>query len=307
MNPHQFSPPRQARPPAARLALLTAVLLAALAALGALATTGCGHRREIPPEIAALLRTTVETPTLPAAWKGTDRAHVWQELQRFYARNGYQPAWSEVDGALPRAQALLDALAVADAEGLPSRLYGRSELAADLAALEQEKWDLATPEGQRRMVDLDIRLTTTFMTLADHLAGGRIHPDKLRIDWYTKPRNADLDAVLALAIEKDPGDGGALRPALAGLIPPGTGYTRLRQEHARLLTLANQGGWPRVPEGAELAIGASGASGASGPAVGLLRARLAAAATCPEAQKRPDRTEPAARPGRLRRRPGSRG
>jgi L,D-transpeptidase YcbB len=277
MNPYQLRSARQARPPAARLALLTAVLLAALSALGALGIAGCGQR-EIPPEVPALLRTTVETPTLPASWKESDRGHVWQELRRFYGKNGYQPVWSGVDGPLPRSAELLDALAVADAEGLPSRLYGRPELARELAALKQEKWDLATPEGQRRMVDLDVLLSTNFLTLADHLASGRVHPDKLRIDWYTKPRNVDLDAVLALAIDKDGGDGGSLRPALAGLIPPGPGYTRLRQEHARLLALANQGGWPRLPEGAELQ------TGATGPAVGLLRARLAASGDLPHGQ-----------------------
>lgn len=275
MNPYQLRSARPARPPAARLALLTAVLLATLAALGA---AGCGQREMIPPEVPALLRTTVETPTLPAAWKGSDRGHVWQELQRFYGKNGYQPVWSAVDGPLPRSAELLDALAVAEGEGLPSRLYGRPELARELAALKQEKWDLSTPEGQRRMVDLDVLLTTTFLTLADHLASGRVHPEKLRIDWYTKPRNVDLDAVLDAAVKKDGGDGSALRPALAALIPPGPGYTRLRQEHARLLTLAAKGGWPSVPEGAELA------PGATGSAVGLLRARLAASGDLPGGQ-----------------------
>jgi murein L,D-transpeptidase YcbB/YkuD len=240
-----------------------------------LAFAACGPR-EMPPEVRTLLQTTVEVRPLPAALREpADREHLWTELQRFYEKRRFEPAWAAAEGPLPRAEALLATVELTGPEGLPSRLYGRDELARRLAALRAESWDLDTVEGQRQLVDLDVTLSYAFLTLADHLASGRQHPSELNIAWYTKPRNLDLDAVLARALDEDKGDGDGLRTTLASLTPPGPGFNRLRKSYAGVLAQAAQGGWPRIPDGPALA------SGAAGPRVALLRARLAASGDLP--------------------------
>ena len=259
--------------------------------LGAHGATGCGPPR-MPPEVPALLRATVETPTLPAAWKEVRPPPRLEGDAALLPQERLPARLVGVNGPLPRAQALLDAIGVADAEGLDVGALRPRPSWPPSWPPKEPNWDLRPPRPSSGWSTWTCGSTSTFLTLAAHVASGRVQPETLRIDWYTKPRNVDLGAALARAIEKDAGDGGALAPGARRADPAGTGYTRLRQEHARLLTLANQGGWPRCRRarkrnrrlGATGATGATGASGATGPAVGLLRARLAASGDLPHGQ-----------------------
>ncbi|HSK76445.1 MAG TPA: L,D-transpeptidase family protein [Thermoanaerobaculia bacterium] len=240
-------------------------LLLSLCALVPLA--GC-HREPEPlsPAVSELIRETVTAQTLPASLKGQkERVRAWEEMRRFYEKRGFAPAWSDASGPLPRAGELIQTLGPLGAEGIAPGRYQPEKLEAlrkEVDAFES----FEDPHAQRRLADLDVELTNTFLTVAAHLAAGRLQPEKLRVDWYTKPRNVDLDARLEQALAQE----GEIVKTLRGLTPPHGDYARLRQALGRYREIERTGGWPAVPAGDELK------KGATGERVRALRLRLAA-------------------------------
>lgn len=236
--------------------------------LASLAFAACRGDEPMPPAVSQILRQTVAVQTLPASLEDQkEQVRAWEEMRRFYAARQFQPAWSDTRGPLPQARELLAAMDQLEAHGIDPRRYHKRELTA---LMPEKGWeDLQDdPREQRRLADLDAQLTFTFLTMAAHTAVGRLQPDTVRTDWYTQPRNVDLDAVLARALASREED--AIHQALRSLSPPGEGYTRLSQALVRYLEIAKKGGWPTIPPGPELK------PGATGPRVAALRARLAA-------------------------------
>ena len=235
-----------------------------LCALAALA--GCKKNEPLPPAVSQLIRETVTSETLPASFKGQkERARAWEEMRRFYEKRGFTPAWSDSSGPLPRAQELVQAIGPLGVEGIAPGRYQPEKLEA-LRKEVDELESFEDPRAQRRLADLDVELTNTFLTLATHLSAGRLQPEKLRIDWYTKPRSVDLDTRLEQALAQE----GSIANALRSLTPPHEEYARLRQALGRYREIAAKGGWPAVPAGEELK------KGATGERVRALRLRLAA-------------------------------
>jgi L,D-transpeptidase YcbB len=253
--------------------------LVAIAAIGVLA--GACHRgpRPLPPEVPRWIRETVEVRALPAAIRNEkDRARAWEEMRQFYRRRNDLPAWCNGDGPLPRAAELIRAIPPLADDGLDVDRYqpGRLEELRRAAAKGAGSDD---PRAARRLVDLDVHLTYTFLALAAHLAVGRLQPETLDVDWYTRPRNVDLDQRLDQALAQP--EPGSIEKLLRSLEPPGEDYARSRQALVRYRDLARRGGWPAVPAGPRLA------TGARGPRVAALRARLAATGDLPAAPPSP--------------------
>ena len=227
----------------------------------------------MPPAVSQILRQTVEAKTLPAALQEQkEQVRAWEEMRRFYAARQFQPAWSDTRGPLPEARELLAAIDQLSAQGIDPRRYRKDELAA---LFPEKGWkDLAdSPQEQRRVADLDAQLTFTFLTMAAHTSVGRLQPDTVRTDWYTKPRNVDLDGLLKRALQSQ--EEGAIQKALRGMTPPGEDYARLSQALGRYQQIAEKGGWPSIAAGPELK------PGDGGPRVAALRARLAAEGDLP--------------------------
>ena len=243
------------------------VLPLSLALAGVFLLTGC-REKVMPPEVAAIIRSTVESETLPASIKEQkERARAWEEMRRFYQKRQYQPAWSEVKGPRPHAEQLLQAMAsVAAAEGLDPRRYQSERLASLLTQVKEEK-SLESPEAQRRLADLDVELTFMYLTLAAHTAIGRVQPETLRVHWEDQSRNVDLDARLDKALQGSEAD---VAESLRSLAPPDPRYARLRDALVRYREI---GSWPKVPEGLE--------KGARGPGALALRNRLIAEGDLP--------------------------
>ena len=210
-----------------------------------LAALACSSR-DIPPEIPALIRSTVESPGLPlAARRDPEQAEVWREVGAFYRHRGYQPAWIDARGPLPQAERLVTAIGPADREGLDPRHYGSDRLQAMLAEVREER-SLADPEAQRRAADLDLTLTYTSMALIRHLAVGRERPSEVDGEWHREPRRVDLAELLAGLLEHPE----SLDQALLGMAPAQPEYARLREALARYREIERMGGWPRVPAAA---------------------------------------------------------
>jgi murein L,D-transpeptidase YcbB/YkuD len=263
---------------------LSKTLLMTILSLSLLTLAACKREPDpLPPTVSQLLKQTVETQTLPASIRDQkERVRAWEEMRRFYEKRGHQPVWSDAGGPLPRAQELIQAIPALGLEGLALKRYQPARLEAlrkEVEAIES----FEDPQAQRRLVDLDVELTNTFLTLASHLAGGRLQPETLRVEWYTKPRNVDLDARLEAALAKE----GDILKTLRSYSPPHPEYDRLQQALGRYKEIAAKGGWPAVPDGPDLK------AGATGPRVAALRARLAATGDLP-AQQQPEKTRPGA-------------
>lgn len=230
--------------------------------------TGCNKNKSFPPEINQLLRETVEVKALPASLKDQKELEkAWTEMGAFYGKRGYQPAWFTPSGLRPQAAELIQAIPALGVDGLEVRRYQPGRLQAKVDEMKEVK-SFDDPQTQRQLVDLDVELTYTYLSLAAHLASGRLQPEKLRVEWYTKPRNVDLDARLGQALVAE--DAGEIVKILRGLTPPHPEYQRLAQALAGYRAAAAKGGWGSVPPGPELE------KGDRGPRVTALRNRLTA-------------------------------
>ncbi|HKH45264.1 MAG TPA: L,D-transpeptidase family protein [Thermoanaerobaculia bacterium] len=237
----------------------------ATASFAFLAFAGC-RQREIPPEVSQTIQATVQSQTVPAAIRDEkERKRAWAEMRHFYEQRKFQPAWLTAQGPRPQAQELLKAIDASATEGLDPRRYQKDRLASLLKEVENTK-SYDDPAAQRLLAYTDMHLSYTFLTLAAHLATGRQQPETLRIDWYTKPRNVDLDARLEKALAEK----GNLDDALRTLRPPEDGYKPLVDALNRYRQIAAQGGWPTLAPSDELK------PGSRGEQVGALKNRLRA-------------------------------
>lgn len=230
------------------------------------ALAGCNKNKTFPPEVNQLLRETVQVKALPASLDGQKELQkAWTEMGGFYEKRAFQPAWFTPAGLRPQAAELIQAIPALGADGLNIRRYQPQRLQSLVDGMKEVK-DFDDPQIQRQLVDLDVELTYTYLSLASHLATGRLQPDKLRVEWYTKPRNVDLDARLGQAMNAD--DAGEIVKILRSLTPPSPDYQRLAKALAELRRIAAKGGWGAVPDGPTLK------TGDRGPRVAVLRNRL---------------------------------
>jgi murein L,D-transpeptidase YcbB/YkuD len=235
---------------------------------------GIGFKpKALPPEVSQLLRQTVEVKALPASLKDQKELQkAWTEMQGFYQKRNFQPAWFTAKGLRPQAEELIQAIPALGADGLNIRRYQPQKLQALVQGMKEAK-SFKDPEAQRRLVDTDVELTYTYLSLASHLATGRLQPEKLRVEWYTKPRNVDLDARLGQALTAD--NPGEIVKILRSLNPPYPDYQRLTKALAAYKAIAAKGGWNAVSPGPTLK------KGDHGPRVVALRSRLAASGDLP--------------------------
>ena len=218
----------------------------------------------MPPAVSRLIQNTVGGKAVPAALHDQkERVRAWEEMQSFYAKRQYQPAWFTMKGPRPQAEELVRSIDPLANEGLDPQRYQKAKLEAQIAEIKANR-DFDDPRAQERLARADMSLTYVFLTLASHVASGRLQPETLKVDWYTKPRRVDLDVRLADSLTEK----GTIHQTLDSYAPPGKDYARLRSALARYRTLAAQGGWPLV--GMEIK------AKAQGEPVRRLRARLAA-------------------------------
>jgi murein L,D-transpeptidase YcbB/YkuD len=263
----------------------------ALAAAGGL--TGCAGEKEtlfvsraqpLPSQVRLLLRDAVLShPDLASLHDPKETAGAWHDLQDFYGKRDYRPVWSTSLGPSRQAAALIAAIPALAAEGLDVQRYSVERLAA-LAREVRETKSFDSPEAERRLADLDLELTFTYLSLASDLAAGSLQPEKLGVEWSVKRPLAgagakpDLDQALSAKTL------GEMLKGLRSQAPRHAGYQRLTQALAAYRALAARGGWGEVPAGPPLK------AGDSGPRVAALRARLSASGDLAA----PPSTDPAA-------------
>jgi L,D-transpeptidase YcbB len=229
---------------------------------------GCRDDPSLPPSVQHLLRETLTVEVLPASLRDQkELAQAWTETRGFYEKRGFQPLWSNVQGPRPQAEELIEAIPALGSDGLDIRRYQTERLAGLLAEVREMK-SLDDPQAQRRLVDLDVELTYTYLSLAGHLAHGRLQPKTIRAEWYTKPRAVDLDGRLGEALTAD--GSGEIVKILRDLRPPHPDYDHLRKALVGYRAILAEGGWGTVPPGPVLK------TGDRGPRIAALQSRLTA-------------------------------
>ncbi|UCF92782.1 MAG: L,D-transpeptidase family protein [Desulfobacterales bacterium] len=200
---------------------------------------------ELP--LQELLRRRIEPGGVPAEmFAGGERLYASVVLPIFYQRRDYRPAWIKGDEPSSQVESLLRVIREADREGLRPADYHLVDIETVLSEIRQ------TQEGRKqlkldRLADLDLLLTDAFLILGSHLLSGRINPQSIDPQWFVNRREADLAQVLEEALKAN-----QVEMALNGLLPSHAGYARLRKALAGYRRIAANGGWPVVPEGAQL-------------------------------------------------------
>lgn len=195
------------------------------------------EEQSLERRISAFQSVINSVPETAFSNQGSEEVH--KLVSDFYERIEYRLAWFDGGRALEIAYTLIGALRNSAREGLRSEFYKPDEFARQIGVAQRE--------GNAALLRADVSLTTGFMVHGLHLLQGQLRPSQLNIDWNVKPRQADLPELLHGAVtERD------LIPALKSLLPPHPEYERLRQLRSDYELIAQNGGWPMVPEGPAL-------------------------------------------------------
>jgi murein L,D-transpeptidase YcbB/YkuD len=200
--------------------------------------------------IQDLLRFRIESGGAPLKITvGTEPIHAAIVLPIFYESRVYQPAWTNSQGFLPKAEALLNAIRRADREGLRPGDYHLEKIEAILSELRQTP-EVGKKPNLHQVVDLDLLLTDAFLICGSHLVSGRTNPEKIHPQWFASRRETDLPKLLEDALGS-----GRIEETLAALLPVHAGYRHLRDTLAIYRKFAEAGGWPTVPPGKKMQLG----------------------------------------------------
>ena len=204
-------------------------------------------------QVREILRNRIEAAgTPPNVNVGGDIIHSATALPRFYEARVYQPAWIDNDGPQRHAEDLIAAIHEADREGLRQNDYHLMLIEKILREVHQNQ-EQQKSLNPRRLVDLDLLLTDAFMIYGSHLLSGRINPETIDPEWLANRRESDFSRILQAAFDTN-----SIGETLKSLLPSQMGYARLREALAHYRQIAAKGGWPAVPGGLKMQIGACG-------------------------------------------------
>ena len=171
-------------------------------------------------------------------------------LEVFYKRKDFQPAWVLNALTLEQAYYLIDTIEASYLEGLTPDHYHLRTIKTLLIDV-YEKRNNKAPQDPEKLVDLDLLLTDAFLLLGCHFSAGCVNPVTVEAEWFTKHGKLDAAAVLEIALREH-----RVKETLQGLLPPQDSYARLKQALNAYRKIAIKGGWPSIPEGPSLKIGA---------------------------------------------------
>jgi len=192
----------------------------------------------------------------------TDRLPCSSKLTTtFYQQHNYTPVW--IDGNEPSDNALdlVDVLRAAYLDGLDPRNYHIKQINTLLNAIDDQ--DNNDQHLSRLLVNLDVTLTDAFFLYAHDLNMGLIDVKKMYPYWSPIKKAPNLIAALNSSItNKD------VIAELADLTPKYSGYRKLKHKLVEYRAVAENGGWPTIPDGDDLELGSKG------DRVALLQQRL---------------------------------
>ena len=188
---------------------------------------------------------------------------VWKAVQSFYQKRNHTPVW--IDGRRPTKQfdQLLDALRMAERDGLDPAAYGTPMLLAHRQNAGGRRFSRdAFPVED--VDDVDVWSTWAFMAYVSDVSDGVTDISNIAQSWGLKPQPVEPAAVL----EKATADGD-IPAAIESISPRHPEYLALRNALADYRRIATWGGWPTLPASLKLKEGDEHAE------VPALRKRLA--------------------------------
>jgi len=239
-----------------------------LIALVLLSTSGVWVGMGTPfDDVQDRLRTRIEAVragSTDAMTVGSDRILVRRAVARYYRGAAYEPAWTGPEGPTSQADTLLAVLRDAHRDGLRPADY-HVPLIDSLAQALRAQVGTGSSMSARALADFELLCTDAFLLYGAHLLGGRVDPVEVAPTWNLNRRQQNLVEHLQEALQ-----GNTIRATLQGLRPPQPAYDAFRRTLARYRTLAQQGGWPTIPNGPTLQ------EGMQDERISLLRRRLQA-------------------------------
>jgi len=186
-----------------------------------------------------------------------------KDVDSFYRSRDFRLAWNPNGKPVAGAWQLLEAARASFKEGLNPADYPIDAIDS-LLGLSTRKYFWRTPLEPRSAVDLDLILTTTYLSFSTDLLSGRIRPKSMESVWHIYREPLDLSAYLNAALD----EGGDIQESLAHLAPPQIEYGKLKYWLEAYRQRELHGGWARIPEGPVLG------PGSQGPRVAMLCRRL---------------------------------
>jgi murein L,D-transpeptidase YcbB/YkuD len=145
----------------------------------------------LDPQTAAIRAALVDAGTQGSFLDKRDAAAVAE----YYAEQGFTPAWIENGKLSSQALKIVDAIKMADAEGLDAKNY----------KLPLLQVGLAQPATLKSLAEADVTLSNAIVTYARHLHSGVLDPSAVSENFNYAPHLLDPLAVLgAMTVSPDP-------------------------------------------------------------------------------------------------------
>ena len=184
-------------------------------------------------------------------WVTPDR---WKRVRGVYSVFENAPLWLEEGGVKDRAEALLEALRSAPADGLDTTAYPVAQIAALVNAKR-----LTDTASAGTLADAEVLLTSAYVAYAADMLAGQVDPKTVSQAWNIPTVPRELDSAIVRGIEN-----ADMKQSLADMSPQDPDYAALKRAYARYQKAAADGGWPTTT------------SSAAGAETTALQARLTA-------------------------------
>ena len=180
-----------------------------------------------PPDVSIQIIDVDKVPEFVPNDEHSQR--LWNSTKQVYALRQFRPAWSEQEEIPSTAEAALQTLENAPAEGLHPEDFAVTELRTMHNALAS-----ADPG---RTKEFDRRLTYALVRYVSQLCFGRVDPRSVNPDWPATEKNCDIARFVHDALEQSTVD--KLAEQLSPKIPE---YQGLKASLKRYRDIAAQGG-----------------------------------------------------------------
>jgi len=162
-------------------------------------------------------------------------------IRHLYTSRNFRPAWIDSQGPLPQADALLNAIRLADREGLKPQEYHLHALTALLSEWRSSRQKLQSFPKDKQ-IDCELLLTDALVTYGSHLLNGRVEPEQIYPDWFAHLKENHLLDIIENALNT-----GDIDAAIQHIMPQDPLYRGLKQTLAAYTNIAKTGGWPMIP------------------------------------------------------------
>ena len=158
------------------------------------------------------------------------------EVEKFYSRSHYAPAWFRDGNPTPQALLMIDILQQAESEGLRAEDYDSSRWTERLMRLQRQH---SPSDGVR----IDAALTVCALRYVSDLRVGRINPRHLKFGVDAGAKGLDLP----MFVQQRLADGKDLKSELSAIEPTLVGYHDLRKALLTYVRLAKEDDGEKLP------------------------------------------------------------